>query len=190
MEVYTNKFNTVKPLQLHSRWVAKLTDRSSAIDAISHFNYPQPVMVKDFSDIFKNMHESIYFTFEKDPYDSSSQPYVGQVTFNISIDKGINVENDHELFLVLTTQSLFDGYNYMEENLKYISKCIFLPANTNTFTFNNIHPGTYYLYSYYDTNSDRKFLSGDYMSSDLENSFTLTFNSHTTVDTVVDSVIP
>jgi len=48
MEVYTNKFNMVKPLQLHSRWEAKLGDRSTALDAISHFNYPQPVMVKDF----------------------------------------------------------------------------------------------------------------------------------------------
>ena len=55
MEVYTNKFNMVKPLQLHSRWEAKLGDRSTALDAISHFNYPQPVMVKDFSDVFKDM---------------------------------------------------------------------------------------------------------------------------------------
>ena len=47
MEVYTNKFNRVKPLQLHSRFEAKLSDRSSAFDAIKHFNYPQPVMVKD-----------------------------------------------------------------------------------------------------------------------------------------------
>ncbi len=101
MEVYTNKFNRVKPLQLHSRWEAKLSDRSSALDAIAHFNYPQPVMVKDFSDAFKDMHESIYFTLEKDPCNSSLQPYVGQVTFNISIDKRLKVENNHELFLVI-----------------------------------------------------------------------------------------
>jgi len=101
MEVYTNKFNRVKPLQLHSRWEAKLSDRSSALDAIAHFNYPQPVMLKDFSDAFKDMHESIYFTLEKDPYNSSLQPYVGQVTFNISIDKRLKVENNHELFLVI-----------------------------------------------------------------------------------------
>jgi hypothetical protein len=190
MEVYTNKFNTVKPLQLHSRWEAKLSDRSTALDAISHFNYPQPVMVKDFSDVFKNMHESIYFTLENDPYDSSSQPYVGKVTFNISIDERLKVEDNHELFLVLTTQSLFDGYNYVEENLKYISKCIFLPADTKIYTFSNIHPGTYYLYTYNDINSDRRHLSGDYASSNLENTFTLMFNSHTTVDTMIDFVIP
>jgi hypothetical protein len=190
MEVYTNKFNTVKPLQLHSRWEAKLADRSAALDAISHFNYPQPVMIKDFSDAFKNMHESIYFTFENDPYDSSSQPYVGQVTFSISIDEKLKVEDHHELFLVLITQSLFDGYNYVEENLKYISKCIFLPVNTKTFTFNNVHPGTYYLYSYIDVNSDRRFLSGDYVSSNFEHTFTLSFKSQTTVDTFIDFVIP
>ena len=191
MEVYTNKFNMVKPLQLHSKWEAKLSDRSSALDAIEHFNYPQPVMVKDFSDVFKDMHESIYFTLENDPYNTSSQPYVGQVTFNISIDKQLKVEDHHEIFLVLTTQSLFKGYSYIEENLKYISKGIFLPISTKTYTFNNIHPGTYYLYSYNDINADRRHLSGDYYSSNImNNSFTLDFNSHVTVSTVIDSILP
>ncbi|MBN1797559.1 MAG: hypothetical protein JW822_03220 [Spirochaetales bacterium] len=191
MEVYTNKFNSVKPLQLHSRWEAKLSDRSSAQAAIAHFNYPQPVMVKDFSDVFKDMHESIYFDLKKDPYNSLSQPYVGKVTVNISIDKKLKVEKKHEIFLVLTTKSLFEGYSYKEENLKYISKCIFLPVNTKTFTFNNIHPGTYYLYSYNDINGDKRHLTGDYYSSNiLNNAFTLDFNGHVTVNTVIDSVLP
>ena len=191
MEVYTNKFNTVKPLQLHSRWEAKLADRSAALNATAHFDYPQPVMVKDFSGVFEDMHESIYFDLENDPYGSASQPYVGAVTFNISIAESLKVEDHHELFLVLITQSLFDGYTYMEENLKYISKCIFLPVDTKTYTFNNIHPGTYYLYSYNDINSDRRHLSGDYASSNIaNNAFTLDFNSHATVDTVIDFVMP
>ncbi len=48
----------------------------------------------------------------------------------------------------------------------------------------------HYLYSYNDINSDRRHLSGDYASSNLENTFTLMFNSHTTVDTMIDFVIP
>jgi len=191
MEVYTNKFNTLKPVQLHARWETKLADRSAALDAIAHFDYPQPVMVKDFSDVFKDMHESIYFDLENEPYDSSSQPYVGAVTFNISIDESLKVEDNHELFLVLITQSLFDGYNYIEENLKYISRSIFLPIDTKIFTFNNVHPGTYYLYSYNDINADRRHLSGDYASSNItDNAFTLDFNSHVTVDTVIDFIMP
>lgn len=86
MEVYTNKFNKVKKLQLHTRWKAKLGDRKAASEAIAHFNFPQPVMIKDFSDVFKNMTESIYFSTENDPYSSSSQPYVGNVTVNTKID--------------------------------------------------------------------------------------------------------
>ncbi len=191
MEVYTNKFNQVKPLQLHSRWEAKLSDRDVALDAIEHFDYPQPVMVKDFSNVFEDLHESIYFDLENDPYHTSSQPYVGQVTFNISIDQKLKVDDSHELFLVLTTKSLFEGYSYVKENLNYISKGIFLPVGTETYTFNNVHPGTYYLYSYNDINGDRRHLSGDYYSSNLFNNvFTLDFDSHVEVDTVIDSVLP
>ncbi len=191
MEVYTNKFNKVKPLQLHSRWKATLSDRSSAQAAIAHFHYPQPLMVKDFSNAFSGMHESIYFDLKKDPYNSASQPYMGKVTVKISIDKKLKTENNHELFLMLTTRPVFEGYNYKKENLKYISKCIFLPVDTKSFTFNNIHPGTYYLYSYDDINGDKKYLSGDYYSSNItDNSFTLNFNGSITVDTVIDAVIP
>lgn len=35
------------------------------------------------------------------------------------------------------------------------------------------HTGCHYLYSYNDVNGDRRHLSGDYMSSDLNNVFTL-----------------
>jgi hypothetical protein len=191
MEVYTNKFNKVKPLQLHSRWKAILSDRSSAQAAITHFHYPQPLMVKDFSKAFTGMHESIYFDLDKDPYNSAAQPAVGTVTVNISIDKKLKVEKSHELFLMLTTRSLFEGYTYKKENLKYISKCIFLPIGTKSFTFNNIHPGTYYLYSYDDINGDKRHLSGDYYSSNItDNAFTLDFNGNITVDTAIDAVIP
>ncbi|HUV07734.1 MAG TPA: hypothetical protein VMX75_08375 [Spirochaetia bacterium] len=190
MEVYTNKFNKVYPLQLHSRWEARRGDRKAASGAVSHFSFPQPVMIKNFSDVFRNLTESIYFSTENDPYDSSSQPFVGNVTVNISIDKDLKVESNHELFLLLTTESLFEGLRYTRENLKYISKYVYLPVSTKSYTFNNVHPGKYYLYSYNDINRDKKHLRGDYMSSDLNNVFTLQANGNGTVDTKIDFVIP
>lgn len=190
MEVYTNKFNKVSPLELHSRWKAKRGDRIAASDAISHFKFPQPEVVKDFAGVFKHMSESIYFTFENDPYSSSSQPFVGNVTVNIAIDKNLNVERDHELFLLLTTESLFEGLKYKKENLKYISKYAYLPIGTESYTFNNVHPGRYYLYSYNDINGDKRHLSGDYMSSDLNNFFILPAKGAVEVDTTIDFVLP
>jgi hypothetical protein len=190
MEVYTNKFNTVSPLQLHSRWEAKLGDRSAAHGAVSHFSFPQPVMIKDFSDVFRNMSESIYFTFENDPYSSSSQPHVGNVTVNISIDEGLKVARRDELFLLLTTESLFEGLVYKNNNLKYISKYVYLPIGTKSYTFNNVHPGTYYLYAYNDRNGDRRHLRGDYMSSNINHIFTLPPKGHVSVDSRIDFIIP
>jgi len=190
MEVYTNKFNKVNPLQLHSRWTAKLGGREAAAAAISHFNFPQPIMIKDFSDIFNNMTESIYYTFEKDPYPSSPQPYVGSVNVNISIDKKLKIKGNEELFLLLSTEPLFEGLKYKRENLKYESKYVFLPVKTKSFTITNVHPGKYYLYSFIDVNGDKKHTSGDYMCSDANNFFTLLPTSTAVVNTTVDMVIP
>jgi hypothetical protein len=190
METYTNKFNRVSPLEIHSRWSAKRGDDKAASAAVSHFKYPQPVMVKDFSDVFQHMSESIYFTFENDPYSSSSQPYVGSVTVNISMDSSLKVKSDDELFVLLTTESLFEGLKYDKENLKYISKYVYLPIGTKRHTFDNVHPGTYYLYSYNDINGDKRHLSGDYMSSKLDNQITLKPKGSVVADTHIDFVIP
>ncbi|MBN1413146.1 MAG: hypothetical protein JW969_20065 [Spirochaetales bacterium] len=190
MEVYTNKFNKVSPLELHSRWTAELGDRKAAASAIARFKFPQPVMVKDFSDVFKGMHESIYFTFENDPYSSLAQPYVGKVTVNINIDGNLKIDSNDEIFLLLTTESLFKGLKYIKENLKYISKYVFLPIGTKSYTFKNVHPGKYFLYSYVDTNGDKKHLKGDYMNSDLDNMFVLKEEGVLTIGTNIDFIIP
>ncbi|RKY02004.1 MAG: hypothetical protein DRP54_02700 [Spirochaetes bacterium] len=190
MEVYTNKFNRVSPLQIHARWRAKLGDRTPAVQAISHFNFPQPVMIKDFSNVFKYRSESIHFELENDPYKSLSQPYVGKVTVNISISNELKTKDDDELFLLLTTSSLFEGPVYKKENLKYISRYVFLPVNTRSYTFTNVHPGLYYLYSYNDINGDRRHLRGDYISSNINNTFALPPEGHVTVNTTIDFIIP
>jgi len=191
MEVHTSKFNKVNPLQVHTHWETKLADRKAAADAISHFNYPQPVMIKDFSDAFKNMTESIFFSFENDPYNSSSQPYMGSVTVNIIIDKALKVAANQELCLLLTTEPLFEGLKYDPEKLKYISKYVYLPVGTKSYTIKNVHPGKYYIYSYDDLNNDKKHKSGDYMSSDIvKNNFSVPPNGNVEVSTTIDLIIP
>jgi len=190
MEVYTNRFNQQEELTLHSHWEANLGSKDAANNTIKHFNYPQAVMVKDFTDAFKNMKESIFFTMENDPYSSSSQPYVGSVTVDISISKNLKLAEDHELFLLLTTESLFEGLKYDSDKKKSFSKYIFLPINTKKYTIRNVHPGTYYLYSYDDINQDKQHLSGDYMSSDIENIIEVKENSNTNAQTIIDIIIP
>ncbi len=190
MEVYTNKFNHLEQMELHSRWKAKLGDRSSAKDAIDHFNFPQPVMIKDFSNVFEGMEESIYFTFENDPYPSDTQPYLGDAEITVTVDPKLRIEGNHEFLVVLTTENLFDGLTYMSENKKYISRYFYLPAIEGTYTIKNIHPGKYHIYSYNDVNQDKYYKKGDYSSSDIKNTFVVPENGTGKVDTHIDYVIP
>lgn len=190
MQTFTTKFNTQQHVTLHSKWQAKLGDRSAANKTKELFGYPQPVMVKDFSDVFRGMNESIFYTFENDPYSTSSQPYVGSVTVNIIKDKRFTYAENHELFLVLTTESIFDGFVFDPEDLKYFSKYVFLPIKTESFTFQNVHPGTYFLYSFNDVNGDKKHSKGDYMSSDQRNSIEVSAKKNVIVETTIDFIIP
>jgi len=189
MQTFTNKFNKEQKLSLHSVWEAKLASRKAADKAKEFFGCPKPIMVKDFTNAFKNMKESIFFTFENDPYPSDPQPYVGSVTVNIEIDN-FELKEEHELFIVLSTESVFEGLKFKKENLKYFSKYAFIPAYTKSFTFTNVHPGKYYLYSYNDVNGDKKHKSGDYMSSDINNIIEVISNDKITAETIIDLKIP
>ncbi len=190
MDVYTNRFNQVSPLESHARWTATLGSRKAATETAEALDYPQPEMVRDLTDAFRYMSESIYFNLAIDPYKAEDHPYVGEVTVNIDIDASLAVEPSDELFILLTTESLFEGNVYQPDNLKYFARSVFLPADTTSHTFTNVHPGTYYIYAYNDVNGDKRHLSGDYMSSDFDHSFTLAPEGHATVDTVIDWVIP
>lgn len=191
METYTNKFNTVSPLELHSKWTARLSGREAGREAVQKFKFPQPVMVADFEDFFKNMSESIYFDTSLDPFSSSKDPHVGTLTVTVTVDKALNVSDGGDFFLLLTTKPLYEGITYRPENMKYVSKHTYLPRQgSNTFTFSHIHPGTYFLYSYFDTNNDQKHLSGDYMSSHIAHEIKVSPEKNTAVETVIDFVIP
>jgi hypothetical protein len=190
MEVYTSRFNTVNPPQLHSRWSAKLAGRGAASAAARRFSFPGRAAVKDFTDTFRNMKESIYFDLDRDPYPSSSQPHTGRVTVNVAFDGKLRVRNSREVLVLLTTKSLYDGLKYDPEKLKYISRHAYLKPDAKSCVFKNVHPGKYYLYAYVDVNGDRKYLSGDFMSSEINRTFELAPNGKVTVGTKIDFVIP
>ncbi len=190
MQTFTNKFNELDNTVLHSKWEATLADRNAASIAADHLQFPAPVAMKDFTDVFRNMKESIYFTFENDPYPSSPQPYVGSVKVNIKIDDKLKVKKGHELFVVLSTESIYEGIKYKEENLKYFSKYAFLPYDTKSFTFTNVHPGKYYIYSFNDVNGDKRHKKGDYMSSDISHIIEVLPEKEIEVETLIDFKIP
>lgn len=188
LHVYTNKYNTLTTAQTHFIWRAQLQDTASAQAAKTHFSYPQKLMVKDFSTTFNNMSEAIYYDETEDPY--PSQPYLGETTVNISYGNGHTPVASKKVFLMLTTQPLFNGIIYNASQLKYRSRYVITSSTDNAFTFKNMHPGSYYLYSFYDNNDDGNFSSGDWMSSNFNNTFTLAPQGNSTVNTTIDFTIP
>lgn len=190
MRVYTNKFNTLRDPSLHSTWNAERTTMAWAVRAIEHFDYPKARMVRDFSDVFGNAHESVFFDTENAPYPSADEPYVGSVTFHITVADDLPTSPTDELFVMLTTKPIFDGFRFDPQRLEYISKFAYLPIDRRTYTLTHIHPGKYYLYTYNDIDGDRQHTSGDYMASRWEHVVVVEPNENTTVDTHIDYVIP
>ncbi|MBL0330722.1 MAG: hypothetical protein IPP64_15245 [Bacteroidetes bacterium] len=190
VHVYTNVYNTLSSPQTHMLWRAQLKDNTSAQPAITAFSFPQKQMVKDFSNTFDAVSEAIYYNSSTDPYDEASQPYLGKTNVNVSFD-GTHVPDPvKKVFLMITTQPLFSGFTYLPAQLKYRSRYVFLASTDNAFTFNYMHPGSYYLYSLYDANGDGTFSSGDWMSSNLTNTFTLGALGTQNVNTLIDFTIP
>ena len=190
MEVYTNKFNKSEKLQLHSKFEPKLTSRVAANDAINEFKFPRPVIAKDLTGAFLNMNESIFFNLDSDPYNAASQPVMGNIKINITIDDKFKVSKSNEICILLTTEPLFEGIKYNKEKLNFLSKYVYLSVDTKTYTIKNVHPGKYYLYSFNDIDNDKKHLKGDYMSSNLTNVVKVLANGTVSADTKIDFVIP
>jgi hypothetical protein len=190
LTVFTNQYNSLSHPALHMQWRAKLQDSTSAQNAISHFSFPQKTMVRDFSTTFDSQPEAIYYNLAGDPYTESMQPYLGQTTVNINFGATYTPDPNKKVFLMITTQPLFSGVTYLPANLKYRSRYVFLASTDNSFTFNYMHPGNYYLYSLYDSNGDGTFSSGDWMSSNFVNSFSLSELGTTSVNTTIDFTIP
>jgi hypothetical protein len=193
MHVHTNVYNTQLTPTSHMLWKAKRQDLTSAANAIAHFSFPQKQMIKDFSTTFDSKPEAIYYDSDlaNDPYKVESQPYLGKTIVNISFNASHIPDPSKKVFLMITTQPLFSGFTFNPAQLKYRSRYVFLSADDNQFTFDYMHPGTYYLYSLYDSNGDGNFSSGDWMASPLlTNTFTLSDKGTQTVNTMIDFTIP
>lgn len=186
---YTNKYNTVTTPTLHMEWRARLQDTTSCQAAKTAFNYPQKTMVKDFSTTFDGLNESIYFQLTGDPYPESAQPYLGRGHVSYSVLSSLPVDPSKTVLLFATTQPLIAGFSPNIANLKYRSRYVILSAAKPSFTFNYMHPGTYYLYAFYDADGNRSLSSGDYVST-TNTSFTLSALGDVSASTQINYRIP
>lgn len=190
MEVYTSKFNKEKKPVLHTRWVAVKGDKTSANKATEHFGFPKNIMVRNFNDVFNNMSESIIFDLPKDPYPDDEQPYTGTVQVDVSVNPVLKNNSDGELFILFTTQPIYDGLKLKPDYGNYYSRYVFLPAGSKKITIHNMHPGTYYLYAFSDLNLDKRHLKDDLMSSATDNVVVITESGMVNASVIIDMIIP
>lgn len=186
---YTNKYNTVPSAVLHMAWGSKRTDATSAAPAVSHFNFPQKTVVKDFTHAFDGKPESVWYSFAGDPYAEADQPYLGQANISYSFAGNLTVDASKKVFLLLTTQPLFSGVTYNPNALKYISRYVIVSANDLDYTFNYFHPGAYYLYALYDKDGNGIFSSGDYVSFS-NTTFNVGDKGNVNASTQINLVVP
>lgn len=189
IKTYTNKYNTLISSTPHMAWTAKLQDTTSFLASTSLFGFPKKTMTKDFTNTFVGNTESIFFSgfnIASDPYPENAQPYLGQTTVTYSHSGSYTPVATNKTFLVICTQPLFSG---IIMNLKYRSRYVVLAANDLNFTFNYMHPGTYYVYAMYDNDGNGVINSGDWFSS-VGTQFSLGSLGTTTVNTVINFQVP
>lgn len=189
MKSYTNKFNTLAAATLHMTWRAKLQETTSCQPAVTQFGFPQKVLSKDFSNSFTNVSEAVYYSLAGDPYPEAEQPYLGQSSISYTFANGFSPNAAKNVFLIITTQPLINGFNLNTGNLKNRSRYVILPSTKHNFTFNYMHPGTYYLYALYDNDGNKNFSSGDWVST-TNATFTLNATSTVNASTQINFTIP
>lgn len=183
---YTNKYNTLTSATPHMSWRAKLQDSTSCTPAVSAFGFPKNTMTKDFSSSFVGITEAIYYNSTSEPYPESAQPYLGKTTLNYTHSASYTPNANNKTFLVICTQPLFSGVTI---NLKNRSRYVILAANDLSFTFNYMHPGSYYAYAMYDKDGNGVINSGDWISA-TGTTLSLAALSTTTVNTAINFQIP
>ncbi len=189
LKSYTNKYNTQAQPTLHMTWKAKLQDSTSCAAAVAQFSYPQKTLAKDFSTTFTNQAEAVYFSLASDPYPESAQPYLGQSNITYSFSGAFTPNPTKNVFLIITTQPLISGFSLNLANYKYRSRYVILPSNKPNFTFNYMHPGTYYLYALYDNDGNQNISSGDWVST-TNTTFALSAQGTVNAATQINFTIP
>lgn len=189
LKSYTNRYNTQPSSTPHMAWRAKLQDTTSAAAAVSHFTFPKSSMAKDFSTVFVGQSEAIYYNAATEPYPESAQPYLGKATVNYTYDAAHVPNASRKVFIFITTQPLLNGFTFNMGNLKYRSRYVILAANDQSFVFNYMHPGTYYVYGFYDSDGNGTANSGDWFSASNA-TMTLPALGTTSVSTQINFTIP
>ncbi len=188
-KTYTNQYNTLPSAVLHMTWSAKRVDVTSCQPAVTQFNFPQKVLVKDFSASFTGLPETIFYGLSGDPYPEADQPYLGQSNISYTYSGSYTPNPAKKVMLIITTQPLIVGISFNAANLIYRSRYVILSAGDPDFSFNYMHPGDYYLYAIYDSDDNMIATSGDWVSA-LNTSFTLTNQGTVTPTTQINFTIP
>lgn len=188
---YTNQANTLSEPVLHHCWTADLRDATSTQDAIAAFNYPQKQEVRDFSTTFDALTDAVFYGNIGDPYPQDEQPYVGVSTVDINITNPASVDSAKKVLVIITTEPLFAGFVFQPQNLDFRSRYVFVNAQQSTdFSFDYMHPGSYYVNCIYDDNGDYNFSTGDYMNGSFDVPLSLASESTASCNVVIDFLIP
>ena len=189
MKTYTNKYNTLSQPELHMTWAAKLQDITTAQSAIAQFQFPKETITKDFSTTFNGQTEAIYYTLASDPYPENQQPYLGQTSVQFTFAPTLTVDNTKNVFIIITTQPLINGFSLNQANMKFRSRYVRIASSEGQFVFNYMHPGSYYVYALYDKDGNNTFSSGDYVST-TNTSFSLASQGTSTTNVQMNFELP
>ena len=190
MTAYTNQYNTLSTPAIHMNWSAKLQDLTACQPATTNFNFPQKTLTKDFSSTFVGQVEAVYYSIGGgDPYVESLQPYLGKTTISYTYGPGLTPSPLKKVFLLITTQPLISGFTLNTANLSTRSRYVVLAANDQSYTFNYMHPGSYYVYAFYDSDGNGTANSGDWISTSNV-AFSLANLGNTAQTTQINFVMP
>lgn len=190
---YTNNYNSQMTATPHMTWSAKIQDQNACTEAITALNFPQKTLTKDFTNTFTGQSEAVYYSTNSvpagDPYPETAQPYLGQSTINYSFAAGFVPNPSKKVFIMITTQPLISGVTINFANLTTRSRYVILAADDLSYTFNYMHPGSYYVYALYDNDNSMGFSSGDWVSTANTN-FSLSAEGTTNAATQINFIVP
>lgn len=191
MQTFTNKYNSLAEPTLHMQWNARRVDSTAASGAKQQFDFPRKVLVKDLSGSFAQVGEAVFYGSQNDPYPQTEHPYLGSVSLDCSFGNSVQVQQGAKVLVVVTTRPLFNGFQYLSSNLKYRSRYVLLSGSSPTdYTFDYMHPGTYYLNVIYDTNADMIPQSGEFIQFPFDQSFTLSAAGQVALQSTINTTIP
>jgi hypothetical protein len=186
---YTNKYNTLTTPSLHMAWKAKLQNLDAYNSANATLSFPQKTTAIDFSAVFNGIPEAIFYNNSGDPYPESDYPYVGKCILNYSYAASLTPNPAIKTLMIITTQPLINGFTLQMENLKTRSRYVILAASDLDFTFQSMHPGSYYAYAVYDADGNMQLSSGDWVSA-INTGFNVPSSGLINVSVQINFIIP